>query len=165
MGSRYTIFEVPLHAGGDMSFGVPICFEDAFSYLCRGFILRGADLLINITNDSWSKTWSSEIQHFAVARFRAVENRRVLVRSTNSGVTAEVGPWGEIRAKLPLFERLYAQVEVPLYHERNLSPYTRFGDYFPFLLCGGLLLVLVMQVLPRPGRKKGPGLSAPGIQG
>ncbi len=46
---------------------------------------KGADLLVNITNDSWSKTWSSEIQHFQVARFRAIENRRVLVRSTNGG--------------------------------------------------------------------------------
>ena len=106
-GTRYTVFRVPLQDGGEMAFGVPICFEDAFADLCRQYLLRGADLLVNITNDSWSKTWSSEIQHFQVARFRAIENRRVLVRSTNGGVSAVVGPWGEIRVRMPFFERTW----------------------------------------------------------
>ena len=166
LGTRYTIFRVPLADGGTVSFGVPICFEDAFSDLNRQFILRGADLLVNITNDSWSKTWSSEIQHFQVARFRAIENRRVLVRSTNGGVSAVVGPWGEIRARMPFFERTWRNVDVPIYKEASLTPYTRFGDWLPQALTALLLIVLIVNVLPK---KKRPSLlddlllSRPGI--
>jgi apolipoprotein N-acyltransferase len=152
MGSRFTIFTVPLRVGGALHFGVPICFEDAFSELDRGFILRGADLLINITNDSWSDTWSSEIQHFTVARFRAIENRRVLVRSTNGGVSAVVGPWGEIRMRMPLFQKAWRTLEVPVYKEPRLTAYTRFGDWFPRLLIAFLLIVLVVNVLPKKRR-------------
>jgi apolipoprotein N-acyltransferase len=150
--NRYTIFRVPLRSGGNLSFGVPICFEDAFSDLCRTFITKGADLLVNITNDSWSKTWSAEIQHFAVARFRAIENRRVLVRSTNGGLSAVVGPWGEIRERLPLFERTSRTVEVPVYREKTITPYTRFGDWFPRVLIIVLLAVLVVDLLPKKKR-------------
>jgi apolipoprotein N-acyltransferase len=142
-GERYTMFTVPLHAGGNLTFGTPICFEDAFGDLCRGYITRGADLMVNITNDSWSKTWSSEIQHFAVARFRAIENRRVLVRSTNGGLSAVIGPWGEIRSRMPFFQSTWRVVDVPVFRESGLTPYTRFGDWFPRLLGVFLLAVLV----------------------
>jgi len=151
-GTRHTVFRVPLEAGGTMAFGVPICFEDAFADLCRQYLLKGADLLVNITNDSWSKTWSSEIQHFQVARFRAIENRRVLVRSTNGGVSAVVGPWGEIRVRMPFFERTWRDVEVPLYKEKTATPYTRFGDWFPQALIGLVLIVLVLNRVPKKKR-------------
>ncbi len=159
MGNRYTIFRVPLRAGGELAFGVPICFEDAFSDLCRGFIVRGADMLVNITNDSWSKTWSAEIQHFSVARLRAVENRRVLVRSANGGVSAVVDPWGRTLVRLPLFVRTARIVEVPLYDGDRWTVYTRFGDWFARLLLGLLLVALVWDLVrgrsarpPRPSR-------------
>jgi apolipoprotein N-acyltransferase len=148
-GTRYTIYKVPLRAGGELSFGTPICFEDAFADLCRKYITNGADLMLNITNDSWSKTWSSEIQHFAVARFRAIENRRVLVRSTNGGLSAVVGPWGEIRSRMPFFESTWRTVDVPVYREKGLTAYTRFGDWFPRLLIVFLAVVLVAGVLPK----------------
>jgi apolipoprotein N-acyltransferase len=141
-GNRYTVFRVPLHSGGDLSFAAPICFEDAFSDVCRKFILKGADMWLNLTNDYWSKTVSSEVQHFQVARFRAIENRRVLVRSTNGGVTVVVGPWGEIRASLPLFERKSLAVDVPVFKESAFTTYTLFGDYFAWCLACLLLLVL-----------------------
>ncbi len=153
MGSRYTIFDVPLQAGGNLRFGVPICFEDAFSNLDREFFLRGADMLINITNDSWSSTWSSEIQHFTVARFRAIENRRVLVRSTNGGVSGVVGPWGEVWGRMPFFQQAWRTVQVPVYKEKTFTPYTRFGDWFPMLLIVFLLIVLIVSVA---GKKKRP---------
>lgn len=142
-GDRLTIFHVPLAAGGQMAFSTPICFEDAFSDLCRQYITHGADLLLNITNDSWSNTWSAEIQHFQAARFRAIEDRRVLVRSANGGVSGVVGPWGEIRAKMPFFERTWKLVDVPLYKEKTPTFYTRFGDWFPRLLIVLLFAVLV----------------------
>lgn len=152
MGSRYTIFSVPLQAGGSLHFGSPICFEDAFADLDRGFFLRGADMLINITNDSWSNTWSSEIQHFTVARFRAIENRRVLVRSTNGGVSGVVGPWGEVWGRMPFFQQAWRTVLVPVYKEKTLTPYTRYGDWFPRVLIGLLLVVLILNVAVKKKR-------------
>ena len=154
-GTRYTIFRVPLRAGGQLAFGTPICFEDAFSNLCRTYILKCADMLVNITNDSWSKTWSAEIQHFEVARFRAVENRRVLVRSTNGGVSAVVGPWGEVHSRMPFFEKAWRAVDVPVYREKGLTPYTRFGDWFPRLSIAFLFLVLVASAMPLKTKRAG----------
>ena len=146
MGKRYTIYRVPLAAGGQLAFGTPICFEDAFADVCRGFVLRGAGMLVNITNDSWSKTWSAEIQHFQVARLRAVENRRVLVRSTNGGVSGVVGPWGEIRAEMPLFQSTWGLVRVPVYESGTFTLYTRLGDWFPQVLIVVLFVFLALSV-------------------
>jgi apolipoprotein N-acyltransferase len=154
MGTRQTVFHSPLRSGASLAFGAPICFEDGFADLCRKFILQGADLWLNLTNDYWSKTVFSEVQHFQVAAFRAVENRRVLVRSTNGGVTAVVGPWGELRGSLPLFKRDTLEVDVPVYKEDRLTPYTRFGDYLPKALAVILLAVLLAGLLSgRPGSR------------
>jgi apolipoprotein N-acyltransferase len=144
-GKRYTIYRVPLSSGGELAFGAPICFEDAFSDLCRRFVLAGADIWMNLTNDYWSKTISSEYQHFQVARFRAVENRRVLVRSTNGGVTAVVDPKGRVTAMLPLFERRTLAVSVPV-SDGALTPYTTLGDWFPWVLAGVLLALLLVDL-------------------
>jgi apolipoprotein N-acyltransferase len=143
-GNRYTVFHAPLRNGGSVSFGVPICFEDAFADLCRGFIVRGADILINITNVAWSGTNSAETQQFTAAKFRAVENRRTLVRSTNTGVTAVVDPWGRVSGTLPLFTRGTIDVEVPLYREKSVTAYTLLGDYFPWCLGIALLVLLFL---------------------
>jgi apolipoprotein N-acyltransferase len=144
-GEEYTIFRVPLSAGGELSFGAPVCFEDAFSDLCRRFILKGADLWLNLTNDYWSKTVSSEYQHFQVARFRAVENRRVLVRSTNGGVTAVVDPAGRVTAMLPMFERKTLAVSVPV-SAGPFTPYTILGDWFPWVIAAVLLALLLVDL-------------------
>lgn len=140
MGSEYTIFEMPIGGGQTVRFGAPICFEDAFPGLCRTFIRRGAELLINLTNDAWSRQVSAETHHFVVARFRAVENRRTLVRGTNAGVTAVVDAHGRVLASLPLFVEASVPVEVPVYQESIPTVYTRFGDYLPV----GFLLVLLL---------------------
>ena len=157
VGNRATIFHVPVQAGGSLSFAAPICFEDAFADICRRLIDKGADLFLNVTNDSWSKTWSAEIQHFQAARFRAVENRRVLVRSTNGGLSAVVGPWGEIRMRMPFFQRMYQNVSVPVYKEKQLTFYARFGDWFPRVLIALLFIVLLVDALPKKkGRSRTP---------
>lgn len=152
-GVRFTIFRVPLSSGGELAFGAPICFEDAFSDLCRRFVLKGADLWMNLTNDYWSKTESSEYQHFQVARFRSVENRRVLVRSTNGGVTAVVDPKGRVIAMLPMFVRATLAVSVPV-ADGALTPYTVLGDWFPWVLAGVLLVLLVADLAA--GRRQAP---------
>ena len=140
-GTEGTIYELPVRAGDAVRFATPICFEDAFPNLNRRFIRAGADLLINLTNDAWSQTVSAETQHFVAAKLRAVENRRVLIRATNGGVTAVVDPWGRILGRAaPLFTETALRRQVPVYRPPAATVYTRFGDYLPALLAALLLL-------------------------
>ena len=128
-----------------INFSTPICFEDMFPNINRKFVSMGADLLINLTNDAWSQTRSAEVQHFVAAKFRAIENRKPLVRGTNGGVTTAIDPWGRIIGNkiAPLFEEYALRVVVPFYGTNN-SPYTKYGDYFPTIL-----LILSMVIILR----------------
>ena len=145
MGSEYKLMR--FNAGGlELAFGAPICFEDAFADVCRRLYLQDADLLINLTNISWSKTVSAEIQHWAAARFRAIESRRTLVRSTNGGVSCVVDPWGRNISSMPLFEAEARFVEVPVYDPPSRSLYIALGDWFALsaLLLFALAAVILM---------------------
>jgi apolipoprotein N-acyltransferase len=109
-------------------FATPICFEDTFGYLNREFVRRGADVLVNMTNDAWSASEVCEIQHAVMAVFRAVENKRAVVRSTNGGITCIIDPNGKIVSKLEPFVADYLVGLVPVV--RNVTtPYTRWGDW------------------------------------
>ena len=125
-GEEHTVFE----AGG-VRFSTPICFEDTFPGLCRQFIRGGAQVLVNMTNDSWSNSVASEMQHLSIALFRAVENRRTLVRATNGGITCVIDPNGRITAMLPPFREGFLVAEAPVYDAQR-TPYNRWGDWFPF---------------------------------
>lgn len=144
MGTERVIFELPTSSAGLVRFAGPICFEDAFAYLCRRFVNDGAELFINLTNDSWSRTNSAQIQHFVAARFRSVEARRVLVRSTNGGLSGIVMPDGSVRNLLPMFSPEALLVDIPVYTGET-TPYMLFGDWFvavlALFLAGMLLLV------------------------
>ena len=149
-GTEYTVFEA-----GDVRFSTPICFEDTFPYLNREFIRQGAQVLVNLTNDAWSKAVACEMQHMSIAAFRALENKRTLLRSTNGGITCAIDPNGRIIAMLPPFTEDYLIVEAPVY-TGNSTLYTRWGDWFAILvsilallgLAGGLLYRLLRR---RPG--------------
>ena len=131
-GSHYKIFSIKNSKGENINFACPICYEDAFPSLCASLHEKGSDLLINLTNDSWSKTDSAEYQHFAIAFFRAIELRTPLVRATNSGYSAVVDPTGKIIADLPLFTATGTVVEIPLYAHRTTF-YAQWQDWLPFL--------------------------------
>jgi apolipoprotein N-acyltransferase len=145
MGDEYTIFTIPLKNGEFLKFGSPICFEDAFAYICRNFTLAGSELFINLTNDSWSQTESAQIQHSVTSLYRAIENRRVLVRSTNGGHTVIYGPHGEIIDELPMFVGTTLFASFPVYTTKRFTPYTLYGDYFPYFLLIILFVLLLMQ--------------------
>lgn len=122
-GEEYTVFDVQ-----GVKFSTPICFEDVFGYLSREFVLRGAQLIINMTNDSWSGAESAEMQHMAMSVFRAVENRRTMVRGTNSGITGTIEPSGRITSMLEPFTEDFLVHDVPVYDD-SLTLYTRWGDW------------------------------------
>ncbi len=150
-GTEIKTMSIVNHAGETVRFATPICFEDAFPSLCAALHNAGSDVLINLTNDSWSKTDSAEMQHFVIAAFRAVELRTTLVRSTNAGYTCVVDPTGTVVADLPLFAADAVRVDVPIY-ERRKTLYARFGDWFPSLLALTLAVTVIVTEINRRRR-------------
>ncbi len=126
-GDEYTVFETD-----GIRFSTPICFEDTFGDLCRGFVRNGADVLVNMTNDSWSFSVTAEMQHMSIAVFRAIENRRTVVRSTNGGITCSIDPNGKIIDMLEPFIEGYLVTTVPVFTGKN-TLYTELGDWFALL--------------------------------
>jgi apolipoprotein N-acyltransferase len=135
MGTKVSTFSLSSQPGshGLIHFGTPICFEDAFSGLCREYFQKGADLLINLTNDGWSTKKSAQIQHWAIARFRAIENRRTMVRSTNTGLSCIIDAKGNNILELPQFVPDFAIADVPIYKQMTATIYYLWGDWFPAL--------------------------------
>lgn len=137
-GTEYTVF----NAEG-VKFSTPICFEDVFGYISRRFVREGAQVIVNMTNDSWSGSVAAQMQHMAMAVFRAVENRRSVIRGSNSGMTCTIDPDGRIIDMMEPFKRGYMISTVPIYTERT-TPYTMWGNWFAvsaLIAAAGLLLV------------------------
>jgi apolipoprotein N-acyltransferase len=132
------------------SVGGYICYEAIFPGLVRRFPASGAELLVNVTNDAWYGTTSAPYQHLAMAAFRAVENRRYMVRAANTGITAVVDPWGRVLEPTRLFERTVLVREVPFVAATSF--YTRHGDVFA-RTCAAIALALVAATL----RARAPG--------
>lgn len=151
-GEEYTVFE----AGG-VRFSTPICFEDTFGYLSRGFVRNGAQVIVNMTNDSWSKSVASEMQHMNMSVFRAVENKRTVVRATNGGITCTIEPDGRISSMLEPFVEDYLVNDVPVYDEVT-TLYTRWGDWLGIAFSGAagcaLLAGIVLSFVRRAGTRK-----------
>lgn len=120
-----------LLTGAGQPLGVSICFEDAFA---RDVIrdLPEATLLVNVSNDAWFEDSHESYQHHAIARMRALESGRYMLRSTNTGISAIIGPHGEVVASSPQFEVHVLNADVqPL---KGATPYVLWGDYLLLLI-------------------------------
>ncbi len=135
---------------GGASIGVQICFEIIFPGLSRSLVKNGAGVLVNLTNDAWFGRSSAAYQHFAMTVFRAVENRRTLVRCANTGISGFIDPVGRIVERSALFENAVVDKTVPIMKQTTL--YTRMGDVLP-LIC----LIGVGGLIGRPLAKKRKG--------
>ena len=147
-GQEWTVFELEgLRELPSLRFSTPICFEDSFGYLSRGFVQHGADIIINLTNDSWSKSVPAATQHAAMAVFRSVENRRSVVRSTNGGLTMVIDPNGRIISRNDPFTESFIITEVPIYTTSS-GLYTTTGDLYAYIfLLLGVIVVILSSVL------------------
>jgi apolipoprotein N-acyltransferase len=123
-------------------FGVYICYEAIYSGEIREFTDKGANLLINISNDGWFGKSAAAEQHLRMARVRAIENRRWLLRVTNSGINAAVDPYGRTYTAIPRDVRGGADLPYDFRTDRTL--YTRFGDWFAWL-CVIVSVILVAR--------------------
>lgn len=128
--------------------GVLICFEILFPSTAAGFVRQGADILTTITNDAWFGYSTAAMQHFSIAVFRAVENRRSLARAANTGISGFVDPTGKIIHGTPLFTNQAFTREIPVL--TSMSFYTRYGDIFAIasiVLTASFLALNRMNVL------------------
>jgi apolipoprotein N-acyltransferase len=133
-GSNYTLAPLDGHRGSAL-----VCFEAVFPEISRRFTRDGSELLVNLTNDGWYGRTAAPYQHLAMARWRAVENRRFLLRAANTGISAIVRPTGSLQAVTGLFrEEICAGLFAFSDHK---SVYARVGDLF-VLACAIIVVLL-----------------------
>jgi apolipoprotein N-acyltransferase len=131
-----------------------ICYESVFPDEVRQFAERGAEVLVNLSNDGWYGDSGAYAQHLNQTRMRAIETNRWLLSATNTGVTASIDPFGRIVARIPRKQRTalvtpYALTAVSTF-------YTRHGDWFAYLCA----IISVGALLARfASRKKVDGSS------
>ena len=119
---------LPLDAGGHR-YGVFICYESVFPHEVRQFVQHGAEVLVNISNDGWFGNSGAAWQGLNMARMRAVENHRWMLRGTNTGITASIDPMGRSVATIPRNRRLAMDAPYDLLNDTTF--YARYGDWFP----------------------------------
>ncbi len=135
-GSAYSVALV-----GGQPVNAIICFEAVFPRLEREFVLRGSRLIVNLTNDRWYGTSAAPYQHLLMSRWRAIENRRYLLRATNSGISAVIDPLGRVRASTALLTRDVCLGRFAFVSETSF--YSRHGDWFAGL-CAMITVVLLV---------------------
>lgn len=118
--------------------GVLICFESVFPELSRKWVKAGANVLVNLTNDAWYGMSSAPHQSLGMAVLRAVETRRSLVRSANTGFSAFVSPSGEVVKQSPLFKSWAEIDDVPLLN--NITFWVQYGYLF-----GPICLIITLM--------------------
>jgi apolipoprotein N-acyltransferase len=130
----------------DHSIGTFICYESVFPGYIRRFAAAGAQVLFNISNDSWFGKTAARYQHLLIVRMRAAENDRWIVRATNNGITAVIDPAGRVGATLPEYRE--ASARVMYNYTTRQTFYTQHGDWFVLLCALGSMTAIVTASLP-----------------
>jgi apolipoprotein N-acyltransferase len=127
-GHRRSVFTI-----GGHSYGTFICYESIFGDEVRQFAKNGAEVLVNLSDDGWYGDSGAPWQHLNMARMRAIENRRWLLRSTNTGVTTAIDPYGRMAFQAPRHTRDAYAFPFAFEPASNLTFYTRHGDWFAWI--------------------------------
>lgn len=146
-GEKYVVMKIPFADIGNL-----ICYEIIFPGLVRKFANSGADVLVTITNDAWFGRTSAPYQHFSMAIFRAIENRRPVIRAANTGISGFIDTKGRIIKKGGIFKEEILSSDISTNARKTF--YTRYGDLFAFLCIIISILLIVNNVFPE-GRGKG----------
>ena len=134
---------------GDHLVGVPICYESAFGGYVSEFAKKGADLLFVITNDGWWGDTPGYRQHFEFSKLRAIENRRCVARSANTGTSGFINQKGDVLQKTKYWEE--DAIKATLKANKEQTFYTKHGDYLyriaMWMTYGLLLATLVIALI------------------
>ncbi len=136
---------------GDIMIAPSICYEVAFGSEQLGF-LPAAGLLLNISNDTWFGDSIAPHQHLQMAKMRAIEVARPMLRATNTGLTAAIGADGAVIAQIRQFEP--GVLTATVYPRSGATPYSRFGNYPVVFIC------VVLAVLSALRRRRGDSYSS-----
>ncbi len=129
----------------DRRLGAFVCYEAIIPDLVRRFADEGAQILVNVTNDGWFGDSAAPFQHLNMARFRAIENQRYLLRAANSGISAIVDPYGSVLASSEMNVRTV--LESKFEFESRLTFYSRHGDIFAWVSLGVSVVLLAWATL------------------
>jgi apolipoprotein N-acyltransferase len=134
-GTERKVFQLDGHR-----YGVFLCYESVFADEVRHFARLGAEVLVNISDDGWYGDTSAPWQHLNMARMRAIENRRWILRDTNTGVTAVIDPYGRVRQSIARHQ--VDSLAAGFAFRNDLTFYTLHGDVFAWV-CDILALGVV----------------------
>ncbi len=133
--------------GTEVAYAAPICYESVYGEHFADFTARGAQVMLIITNDGWWHDTPGHRQHFAFARLRAIESRRFIARSANTGISGFIDPRGDVRQTLGWAKRGALTDTVTLNGE--VTFYARYGDYIgrisSFVFVLGLLYYIAYR--------------------
>jgi len=152
-GEELTLFPIRSDAAASKPenkyFSVLVCFEDTVSGVSRKLVNNGANLLVNITNDGWFLDTKAPFLHLQASVFQAVQNRRSLVRATNTGVSCFVDQFGRIYSAVKDRQGRKTYIsglsvgKVAFNNKRSF--YTKFGDIFTYLCFSCILLGVLIK--------------------
>ncbi|MGZ3693847.1 MAG: apolipoprotein N-acyltransferase [Bdellovibrionota bacterium] len=141
---------------GELRLGIQICYEGLFDWFARELAQKRANVIVNVTNDSWYGTWEQPFQHFYMTLGRAVETRLPLLRSTNTGISGVALASGQVLEASPLHEEWTHLYEIPYRSQPVPSPFTSYGYWIvPALLWGLLIAIILFRFSSRFTGRKG----------
>jgi apolipoprotein N-acyltransferase len=129
------------------SVGTFVCYEAVVPDLVRQFARDGSQLLVNVTNDAWFGESPAPFQHLAMARMRAIENHRYLLRAANNGISAIIDPVGRVVKAAPRNQRMILEGHFNLDTQRTI--YSQYGDVFAWLCLIASATALIWQGVRR----------------
>lgn len=130
----------------------PICYEIIYPEIVREFINKGGEVILTISNDSWFGNTSAPHQHLSMARMRAIENRRYVLRSTSTGISALIDSTGKLLYKSPIYKEDEFIVKFKYIKYKTL--YVKVGYLFPYILSIILFFIFIKEFLIRKFKRE-----------
>jgi apolipoprotein N-acyltransferase len=130
-GTDREVFHLTDSKGAMHRYGIFICYEAVFADEIRQFTKNGAEVFVTGSDDGWYGDTSAPWQHLNMARMRAIENRRWILRGTNDGVTAAIDPYGRVRQSIPRHKVDALPAEFS--YRDDITFYSKHGDAFAWL--------------------------------
>ncbi|MAV58525.1 MAG: apolipoprotein N-acyltransferase [Candidatus Marinimicrobia bacterium] len=124
-------------------FGSVVCYESTFPWLFNEFVRNGSEFMIIVTNDGWYETAPEPQQHAKQSIFRAIENRKPIIRCANTGISMIIDSKGNIEHKLELNKK--GIINASIIPNKNITFYNKFGDYLILFMGFVLLFSLLIK--------------------
>jgi apolipoprotein N-acyltransferase len=125
------------------SFGTLVCYEIVFPGLVRKFYRSGGDFIVTITNDAWFGKTNGPYQHFSMAVFRAIENRKPVIRAANTGISGVIDTKGRVQTSTKLFEQTFFVENIIT--NNSLTLYTKYGDIFTYFCIVWSVVIILKE--------------------